>query len=164
MRIISWLAAGVAAATLATAAPARPGGGGSGHGGGPTGGWSNGGGHHAGQGRGTRFGIGAIRVDPGHGRHHRRFGRSGRDDFNLYGGGGIAGPVGEVDPYGNGFFTGGGGQIRLRGGQPHYDYDRSYPYQWASTAARPEPDQEATAIQAPARCTVENRVRVCRGW
>jgi hypothetical protein len=164
MRIILWLAAGVAAATLATAAPARPGGNGSGHGGSPAGGWSNGGGHYAGQGRVTRFGIGAIRVDRRRGRHHGRSGRSGRDDSNIYGGGGIAGPVAEVDPYGNGFFTGGGGQIRLRGRQPHFDYDRGYPYQWASPAARPELDQEALATQTPARCTVENRVRVCRGW
>lgn len=90
--------------------------------------------------------------------------RNVRDDFNPYGGVGIAGPVGEFDPYGNGFFTGGGGQIRLRGGRPHYDYDRGYSYQWASTTARRELDKEARVLAPPARCTVENRVRVCRGW
>ncbi len=161
MRIILWLAAGVAAMAIGSAAAARPGGGGSGHGGGPPA-WSNGGGHHAGQGRVTRLGIGTIRVDLG--RHHGRFGRSGRDDYGPYAGGGIAGPVGEVDPYGNGFFTGGGGQIRLRGDRPYFEYDRAYPYEWGSAAReRQERRAEAQATEPTPRCTMENGVRVCRG-
>lgn len=162
MRIILWLAAGVAAMAIGpAAAEAKPG----------TGSWNsggpgvsiNGGGHHAGNGGHGRYGPG---FGKGGGRHHGRFGRHGRGGFNPYGGGGIAGPVWEVDPYGNGFFNGGGGQIRLRGGRPYFDYDRAYPYEWASGARAREPEwaEEAARIQAPARCTFENGVRVCRGW
>lgn len=168
MRTISWLAAGAAAIAIATAAPARPGGTGSGHGSLKVG-WSGGGGHYkAGRGR-SHFGIGPIGIDRRHGRHRGGFGR--RDfhpygPYGPYGAGGIAGPVGEVDPYGNGFFNGGGGRIRLRGGRPYYDYDRAYPYEWASATRPPDPDRAEAArrTEAPARCTFENGVRVCRGW
>jgi hypothetical protein len=166
MRFIFWLAAGMSAAAIATAAPARPGGGGSGHGPGFRAGWSNGGGHHNFKGRQTRFGIGRIEIDRRHWRHRGRSGRSGPDGFTPYGGLGIAGPVGDIDPYGNGFFTGGGGQIRLRGGQPYFDYDRAYPYEFASAnrAREPERTEAAHRTEAPPRCNFENGVRVCRGW
>jgi hypothetical protein len=162
MRIILLAAAVISAAAIGTAATARPGGTGSGHGGGQPGTWSSGGGHHSGKGGHARFGFGAIELDRRHGRHHRRFDRR---EFHPYGGAGIAGPVGEVDPYGNGFFTGGGGRIRLRGGRPYFDYDRGYPYEWASSAdARQEWAEEARTAKPPGRCGIENGVRVCRGW
>lgn len=162
MRIILGLAAGVVAMAIGTAAAARPGGTGSGHGGSPPGVWSNAG-HQAGKGGRTRFGIGTTKVDRRHGRHH---GQSARRDLHPNGGAGIADPVGGVDPYGNGFFTGGGGQIRLRGGQPYFDYDRAYPYEWNRAAGARDGDRpsEARAAEPRARCTFENGVRVCRGW
>jgi hypothetical protein len=163
MRIISGLAAGVAAMAIGSAAEARPGGAGPGHGASPPGVWFKNSGHHGVKGGYSHFGPGAIRGD----RRHGRFDRHGRGGFNPYFGGGIAGPVGEVDPYGNGFFNGGGGRIRLRGGRPYYDYDRAYPYEWASSARAREPDradEERGTQSPPARCTFENEVRVCRGW
>ncbi len=53
----------------------------------------------------------------------------------------------------------------MKDGRPVYGYDRSYPYEWAP-AARGRPDWEAAESQAepPPRCTVEQGVRVCRGW
>lgn len=164
MRIILWLAAGVAAMAIGTAAAARPGGTGSGHGGSPPGVWFKNGGHHAGKPGHTRIGIGTIGVDRRRGGHHGRSGRDGWRGFNSYGGGGIAGPVGQVDPYGNGFFNGGGGQVRLRAGQPYFDYDRAYPYEWASRHRDRQDWAEARTAERPARCTMENGVRVCRGW
>jgi hypothetical protein len=168
MRIISGLAAGLAAIAIGSAAEARPGGAGSGHGASPPGVWFKTGGNHGGKGGYGRSGPGAIGGDRHHGRHEGRDGRSGRygrNSFDLYGGGGIAGPVGEVDPYGNGFFNGGGGRIRLRGGHPYFDYDRAYPYEWASAApTRQERPDEARASEPPPRCSFENGVRVCRGW
>lgn len=162
MRIIFLAATFIGAAALATAAAARPGSPGLGHGVSPPGVWSGSGGHRGGKGLRTRFGIGSIEIDRGRGRRHGRF---GRQKFNPYGGAGLAGPVGEVDPYGNGFFTGGGGEIRLRGGRPYFDYDRSYPYEWASAASeRRQWEEEARAAGRAARCTMENGVRVCRGW
>jgi hypothetical protein len=165
MRIILWLAAGVAVA-IGTAAPARPGGMGSGHGSSPPGVWSSGGGHGSGNRVQTRFGIGTIEIDRGHGRRHGRSGRSGRDDFELYGAAGIVGPVGAVDPQGNGFFSGGGGEIGVRGGRPYFEYDRAYPYEWTSAADRREQwvAREERMSEPPPRCTVESGVRVCRGW
>ncbi len=167
MRIILGLAAGMAAMAIASPAAARPGGGFNGPGGGLQTGWSNGGGHQGAKGVRTRFGIGRIEIDPRPGHHHRRHGRSGRHGLDGYGGLGIAGGIGAVDPYGGGFFTGGGGRIRLRGGQPYYDYDRSYPYEGAPAAeARVGPDEsKADRFAEPRpRCTMENAVRVCRGW
>jgi len=166
MRINLWLAAGVGAMAIGSAAAARPGGTGSGHGGSPPGVWSNGGGHHAGKGGRTRFGIGAVEIDRRQGRHHGRFGRSVRDGSDPYGAGGIVGPVGEADPYGKGFFGGGGGEIGLRGGRPYFEYDRTYPYEWASAAGgrRHWVVEEERSSEPRERCMMENGVRVCRGW
>ena len=164
MRFILFAAAGLAALAIAAAAPAKPGGSGSGQGSGPVG-WSNGGGHHGGKGVRTRLGIGPVRWDGPRGRHHRRHGRDRGGDYRAYDGGGIAGPVGEAGRYGNGFFTG-GGQVRAKGGRAHFDYDRAYPYEFASVAGGREPEwEEAQSRAAPrARCTMESGVRVCRGW
>ena len=167
MRIIWLLTAAAGAAAIATAAPARPGGGG--HGPGLKVGWSNGGGQHSGKGARTRFGIGRIEIDrrDRHRHRHHRWGRSGRDDFVPYlGGVGIGVAAAELDPWGDGYFSGQGGGISLRGGQPHFDYDRSYPFEWASAARLREPvrAEAADRKEAPPRCTFENGVRVCRGW
>lgn len=165
MRICLWLAAGAMAIGTAAAAAARPGGSGSGPGNIAPGAWSSGVGHHGGRRVHGRYGPGVGKGD--HGRRHGRFGRHMRGGFDLYGGGGIAGPVGAVDPYGSGFFTGGGGGIRLRGGRPHYEYDRAYPYEWASAAGERldrREEERWDAAERPARCTFENGVRVCRGW
>jgi len=162
MRIIFWLEAGVGLAAMGTAAAARPAGAFNGQSGGLQVGGSKSGGHHAGRGGHTRLGPGMIGNDRRHGRHH---GRSGRQDFRSYAAGGIAGPIGAVDPWGNGFFSGGGGQIRVRGGRPQYDYDRAYPYEWASGAGgRQASAEEDRATEFRSRCTFENGVRVCRGW
>jgi hypothetical protein len=164
MRMIWLLAAAAGVAATGTAAPARPATAGF-HNGSPQAGWSGGGGHHAGQGPFFRFRPGPGKGDRGHGRHHRRYGRDGWDGFNPYGAGGIAGPVGAVDPYGNGFFNGGGGRIRMRGGRPHFEYDRAYPYQWTSAADGREPEAHEDRSDEPSpQCTYENGVRVCRGW
>lgn len=101
----------------------------------------------------------------GHDRHggHDRW----RGDYAYgYGAGGVAGPYEAVDPYGTGFFAGAGGEVRLRGGRPSFDYDRAYPYEWASVAggrSEREVGQARPAVP-PGRCTMENGVRVCRGW
>ena len=142
---------------MATAAAARPAGSGP-HVGSPPGTWSSAPGHHGARGVRTGFGYGAIDRRG----HHR--GR--RQDFVSYGAAGIAGQYEAADPYGNGFFTGGGGRIILRGGHPYYDYDRSYPYEWAPSAGVHEgwEEEEAHPAGRPApRCTMENSVRVCRG-
>jgi hypothetical protein len=159
MRIILLLAAAGAAA-IGTAASARP----AARFTGSPGAWASAGGHRAGtgwQGR-SRPGMSRDRRD---GRHGGRPGRPGRDGLFVLDGGGIAGPTGIVAPYGDGFFAGGGGEVRLRGGRPHYDYDRSYPYEWASAAGRrPDLEEEARPDEPRPRCTLEHGVRVCRGW
>jgi hypothetical protein len=159
MRIILLAAAVIGSAAIGTAAAARPGSAGSGHG--PPGTWSSGGGHHSGRRGDAGFATGGPKGD----RRHHRFGRFGRDDFNSYGAAGIAGQAGIADPYGNGFFTGGGGRIKLRGGRPYFDYDRSYPYEWAPALGLPEreDEEEPRSAERPGRCTFENGVRVCRG-
>jgi hypothetical protein len=165
MRLIYWLAAGIGAVAIATAAPARPGGGSPGHGKGFQG-WSNGGGLPGGKGGHARPGTGWSNGGVDHRRHHRRHGRF-RQDYHVYGGAGIVGPVGEIGRYGNGYFTGGGGEIRLKGGRPHFDYDRAYPYEFASVAGGRRDREEEEAMrpaERPGRCTFENGVRVCRGW
>ncbi|HEX8466886.1 MAG TPA: hypothetical protein VF620_03660 [Allosphingosinicella sp.] len=166
MRIINWLALGLGTAAIATAAPARPGtgsfSGGSSQAGAPNAAWN-----HAGQGGYFRFGPGAWKDERRYGRHRGRLGGRGWSGYDPYGGVGIGGPpVGGVDPNGNGFFNGGGGRIGLRGGRPYYDYDRGYPYEWDSPAARRNDlgDEAARVAERPARCTMENGVRVCRGW
>ncbi|HEU0099194.1 MAG TPA: hypothetical protein VFQ67_10510 [Allosphingosinicella sp.] len=162
MRIIFLAAAAIGMAAIGTAAEARPGAAGSGHGSGPAGAWS--GGHRGGQVRHSCFGCSAADGDRRPGRGHGRHGRDSRHGFLLYGGAGIA--VGTADPYGNGFFTGGGGRIRLRGGRPYFDYDRAYPYEWASAAGgrREWAAEEERPTEPRERCTLENGVRVCRGW
>lgn len=165
MRIILLAAAAIGAVTIGTAALARPVGGGSGRGGSLQVGWSNGGGHHARMGGSTHFGPGAGKGD---GRRHGRFGRSGRQGVDPYGGGGTYGGIGlagPIGPYGNGYFTGRGGQSRVRGGQAYYDYDRSYPYEWGSAVGGGRQRVvEDVPIEPSERCTMENGVRVCRGW
>lgn|GEM_PF-6043068 len=100
-----------------------------------------------------------------HRRHDRRnHGRSG-ERFDLpFGGIGSIDEFEAVDPHGNGFFAGGGGQIRLRGGRPYYDYDRSYPYEWASaTGGRAVWSAIEDDVDEAPQCGVERGVRVCRG-
>lgn len=96
-------------------------------------------------------------------RRHGRFGR-GADRFVApIGGIGHIDEFEAIDPHGNGFFAGGGGEVRLRGGRPYYDYDRSYPYEWASAAAGGDLRWEAAGPLDVERCTTEHGVRVCRG-
>ncbi|HYJ81767.1 MAG TPA: hypothetical protein VEW26_02860 [Allosphingosinicella sp.] len=165
MRIILLAAAIIGAAAIGTAAAARPGrpGPGPGPGAGPPS-WLNApGSRHGGKAGRTGFGSSPAKGDRRPGRGQGRF---AGNDFYAYGGAGIVGPVGAVDPYGNGFFTGAGGQISLRGGRPHFDYDRSYPYEWGSAAGgrREGAVEEERASEPPPRCTLEHGVRVCRGW
>ena len=162
MRIILLLAAAAGAAAIGTAAAAAPGRS-AGHGSGAQGGWAATGGHRAGP---HRAGNGwKARARSGEDRRRGRFGRPGRD-FALFDGGyGLAGPGGLVEPWGDGFFAGGGGEVRMKGGRPVYGYDRSYPYEWApASGAPPEGSEAPDRGEPPRRCTVENGVRVCRGW
>lgn len=159
MRIILLAAAAAGAAALATAAEARPGGSGRPGGAAPAG-FTNAPGTGSGDRLRAGFRFGGID------RGHRRSGRQGRHDFVPYGGAGIAGPFEALGPWGTGFFARRGGRVVLRGGHPHFDYDRSYPYEWGPAAgARDAWEGEARAAERPApRCTMENGVRVCRGW
>ena len=161
MRIILWLAAASGAAALGGAALAQSSVG-SFAGGSAKGGWSRGG-HGPGFGAHRPFRPGLGRGDDRRGRHHRRFDRDDRALFHGFGAG-IAFPYEDVEPHGNGFFAGGGGEVRLSGGRPYYDYDRAYPYEWASAAAGDfDRAGEAAASRPPAPCRLENGVRVCRG-
>jgi hypothetical protein len=83
-----------------------------------------------------------------------------------YGAGFVEGAYEAVDPHGNGFFAGGGGEVRVQGGRPHYDYDRSYPYEWAPAGRAREFElaEVGPSTEASKRCTFEKGVRVCRGW
>jgi hypothetical protein len=187
MRILLLLAAGLSAVSIGTAAAGRPAGGTAFGRVSPHPNVSNGGGRaHPGRGGGyVRFGGGGWKGDGhwngrwnGDGRwtgnghwngddRHRRFERSDGNDFAAYGSGGIEWPVDGVDRHGNGFFARGGGQLQLQGGRPHYDYDRSYPYEFASAAAGDGGQArtvEEPAIRSGPRCTMESGVRVCRGW
>ena len=106
----------------------------------------------------------------GHGRHdrHDRWrGHHGMPDPGFlypYGAGFVDAPYEPVDPHGNGFFAGGGGAVRVQGGRPYYDYDRSYPYEWAP-AGRPSVGWtvDDSDLQTAPRCGLERGVRVCRG-
>jgi hypothetical protein len=103
---------------------------------------------------------------PGPGRHRPHRGRHGGDDLVLpYGAGGLALPADWVDPHGNGFFAGAGGQVRVNGGRAYYDYDRAYPYEWSSAAGGGTLEWRVEAFEGPSaeRCTAEKGVRVCRG-
>jgi hypothetical protein len=104
-------------------------------------------------------------------RSHRGFGRGmHRGPRRRHGGSGRGslppfylglGGYGEPAPsHGDGFFAG-GGEVRMDGTRPVYDYDRSYPYEWDSAAARAWGSGEPEA--APTRCTPELGVQVCRG-
>jgi hypothetical protein len=116
--------------------------------------------------RGTAGGWGARR-DRRAGGHHRRF----RDEDLFLQAFGFAEPFGLADPHGNGFFGGGGGEIRVMHGRPYSDDDRSYPYEWASAAAGPTRrwvveegwDDSAYERTSYPVCSVERGVRVCRG-
>lgn len=92
----------------------------------------------------------------------RRHGRSGRGTAPplYFGVGGYGEPAASG---GDGFFAG-GGEVRMEGRRPVYDYDRSYPYEWPSAAA----SDGASAGDRPygreaMHCTLELSVRVCRG-
>lgn len=163
MRILLLLTAAAGAAATATPAPARPGG----HFTGSPGAWAaSAGGHRAVAGwqARSRSGLGQGR-DRRDGRPGGRFGRSGREGLLFYDGYGIAGPTGLVAPWGNGFFAAGGGEVRLSGDRPHYDYDRSYPYEWApASGGQPDVEDAARPAEPRPRCTIEHGVRVCRGW
>jgi hypothetical protein len=105
-----------------------------------------------------RRGSGGHR-DGHRGRHRGRF-----DGDGLLYPYGFAGSVDMMDTHGNGFFAGNGGGIRMRGGRPLYDYDRSYPYEWASGAAGSAGWAEREDESRPSRnCSIELGVRVCRG-
>ncbi|HEX8224953.1 MAG TPA: hypothetical protein VF605_14125 [Allosphingosinicella sp.] len=166
MRIFLLLTAAAAVAAIATAAPARPAGKPGGHGAGAPGAWGANGRHRA------RAGWEARSRPPmsrGHDRRdgsdRGRFGRPGGDGVYVRDGFGIAWPSGTLAPWGDGFFAGGGGEVRLKGSRPHYDYDRSYPYEWAPSARRrADRDERSSAAEAPPSCTLEHGVRVCRGW
>ena len=163
MRILLVLAAAAGAAAIAAPAPARPAGKFTGPGAGTPGAWAAGGGDH----RARRGWLGLSRPSLGRDRRDRHRGdrRPDRDGLLFYDGFGIDWPAGGLDPHGNGFFAGGGGEVRMRGNRPHYDYDRSYPYEWASAAGgRGRRWEVAFVSEPPPRCTVENGVRVCRGW
>jgi hypothetical protein len=155
MRIVLLLLA----ASLGTAAPAaRPASGSMAGSPSPHGAW-NGGGWKRVWRNGPRPGG-----DHGPGRDRWR-GHQGRDEpvFYPYSAGGLDAPVEAVDPHGNGFFAGGGGEVRIEGGRPHYDYDRSYPYEWAPAGGAGRARGGEQARPAQAYCTMENGVRVCRG-
>ncbi|HYD36027.1 MAG TPA: hypothetical protein VEA60_00320 [Allosphingosinicella sp.] len=101
---------------------------------------------------------------PGPGHHHRRHRGFERPAFFGWGAGGFEG-VEAVDPHGNGFFAGAGGRVDLDGGRPYYDYDRAYPYEWASAAGggRLEWRVIGGPVDPAPRCSSEQGVRVCRG-
>jgi hypothetical protein len=108
------------------------------------------------------------RPHPGrHDRHDRWRGHHGISDpgfFYPYGAGFVDAPYEAVDPHGNGFFAGGGGEVRVQDGRPHYDYDRSYPYEWApARRARDAWTVDESEFRAPPQCGIERGVRVCRG-
>ena len=149
MRTILLLAV-IGAAAAGTAAEAQPWGASAGRGGGS----------HLGHGRPAPA-PGLWRVRPLRdkvGHPDRRRGR-----FPGFAGGfGADGAYRTADPWGDGFFSRGGGEVRMRGNRPHYDYDRSYPYEWAPASGGPAGWDEDPRPAVP-RCTVEHGVRVCRG-
>jgi hypothetical protein len=165
MRIILWLAAGLSVATSGGAAAAERAVGSMVRGGSPHGAWKPGG-----------FGHGWKIMRPdrprpgrGHGHHDGRDRHRGHDwraDPNILHsyGGGIAYSYEAVDPHGGGFFARGGGEVRVQGGRPHYDYDRSYPYEWASRAGGRESWANVErGGPSLVHCGRERGVRVCRG-
>lgn len=100
----------------------------------------------------------------GRGMHRgprRRHGRSrpGTLPPLYFGLGGYGEPAPSQD---DGFFAG-RGEVRMDGGRPVYDYDRSYPYQRESAAA-PSPEWGEPQAAAAVHCAMERGVRVCRSW
>jgi hypothetical protein len=107
---------------------------------------------------------------------HRRMGRAffGQGAFGY---GGLIG-YGDLGGYGadalddpedlareSGFFEG-EGDVRIRGGEARYAYDRSYPYDWyREPEARPAARRIAMREDSPrsVHCESEHMVRVCRG-
>jgi hypothetical protein len=156
------LAAGVSVAASGAAAAAEIARGSMVRSGSPHGTWKPGGFGHGFKGmrpHGPHHGAGHDRRDR-HRGHHRS-----ADANILYPyGGGIAYSYEAVDPHGGGFFAGGGGEVRVRGGRPYYDYDRSYPYEWAPAARGGYVwTVEEGELEAPPQCGLERGVRVCRG-
>ena len=143
MRIILTISAIIGAAAAAAPVEAQP--------------WSassgRGGGAHARPSHpGPAPGTWAVR--PSRDRHGRPDRRRGR----FFGGGlGVDWAYRTADPYGDGFFADGGGEVLMRRGRPYYDYDRSYPYEFAPASRRRVEWEEEP------RCTIEQGVRVCRG-
>ncbi|MEA3008552.1 MAG: hypothetical protein QOJ91_244 [Sphingomonadales bacterium] len=101
--------------------------------------------------------------EPRRGRWRRHQGGEAPAIVYPYAAGGLGWPVEAADPHGNGFFAGGGGEVRMEGGRPHYDYDRSYPYEWAPSGGAARSRSAEPARNSQAYCTMENGVRVCRG-
>jgi hypothetical protein len=99
---------------------------------------------------------------PGGPRPCRRPRHGGGDSYGLAWGGGYGDPEARPAPVG---YFGGGGEVRVANGRAVYDYDRGYPYEFASrgTAA-----PALAALAEPAyRCSVAwlrggEGVRVCR--
>lgn len=134
---------------------------------GAKGGWRGGPGHgNFNGGRPHRPRPGGHHGFHGGDRDRWRGHHDGRDPTYLYNYGavGLDGPYEMVDPHGNGFFAGGGGEVRMENGRPRYDYDRSYPYEWGpSNRSAREPEARGAPRPAQPRCTMEQGVRVCRG-
>ncbi len=149
MRIILLLLAALGAVAIAAPAQAQTTSFGSGH---------RGGAHApppAGDFFRTHRGFGHDRA-----RHPRRpRGRFDRraEPFYL----GLGGYGEPASPYGDGFFA--GGEVHMDGGRPVYAYDRSYPYEWDSTAALAVPGAGDELDWAAPHCMMEHGVRVCRG-
>lgn len=105
-------------------------------------------------------------------RHAGSFGRGGAGFGGLIGYGGLPGyGVDALDDdedvaRDSGFFYG-EGDVRIRGGEARYAYDRAYPYDWyRGPAARPAARRIAMDRGGPRaiHCAVEQAgVRVCRG-
>ncbi|HEX8621142.1 MAG TPA: hypothetical protein VF718_04160 [Allosphingosinicella sp.] len=162
MRIIHFPAAALGAAAIAAAASAQPAS--NGHGGHPGASIPFDVGRVVGERAQGRPGWGMHR-GRGHGRRGPGFGRGGAGFPYPFAAYGIDGEYRAVDAHGTGFFAGAGGRIRMEGGRPYYDYDRAYPYEWASSAAGGPLEWRAGAIAGPSpeRCSLEKGVRVCRG-
>ncbi len=64
----------------------------------------------------------------------------------------------------SGFFQG-EGEVRVRGGEAVYGYDRAYPYDWYRGPAAHPPARRIAMRETPrsVHCQSEHSVRVCRG-
>lgn len=122
--------------------------------------------------------VGLAFGGPGRGFRRDGFRHRARSIFLGYGALGYGGAVGYggYDPdyaaddpedlaRDSGFFYG-QGDVRVRGGEALYAYDRSYPYDWyRGPAARPAMRRVAMREGGPrtVHCESEHSVRVCRG-